>query len=744
MSSDLPLKDRILKAPSSFSLPQIPLLHRPEKYKRWTNVRMDRALDAVRLHGLSVRRAAEEYDVPKSTLHDRVSGRVLIGGQSGPQKYLTDEEEGELELFLTGCASVGYARSRQQVLQLVQEVMSNKGMPVTVTHGWWESFRRRHPQLTLRTAAPVSYARAMASDPAVISNYYDLLERTLVENNLLDKPAQIFNMDETGMPLDPSPPLVVAQRGQKHPSAVGSGDKSQITVLSCCSAAGYALPPFVIFDRMALKPELTTGEVPGTVYGLSRKGWIDGELFYLWFTRHFLAYAPSARPLLFLMDGHSSHYHPNVIQRAAEEGVIMFCLPPHTTHLTQPLDKGCFGPLKVHWRKECWSYITANPGRVVTRYQFSELFKRAWMKGMTMQNVVGAFRTTGVYPFDRSALSVNKEMKCRSLAERMGLQFIPLYSPARRKPDVQTTKVVRFSSDEIAKFQVRFEEGFDIPDVRYEQWVRMYHPESTPPHRSPIETDLSEYLPESTPPRGSPIELDVSEYLPESTPLRGSPIESDLSDYHPESTSRRSSTPPIDSITLSRSSVLAHLLAKQAPTVKYPQPERKFSARVLTSSENLLLLQEKEKAKREKATEKQRKKEQREERRLAIQEEKRNKVLERERKRIEKDNRGRGRGAGSVIKGVCLLALVKCVMSSAFHCLFLALQEHQSQGRKAVCPNRRLPLMEKSLWLQTIVSACVCHLSVHSKDGFQGFMQGGGGGGVTRDVSPPLPNLTLY
>ena len=162
--------------------------------------------------------------------------------------------------------------------------------------GWLESFRRRHPQLTLRTAAPVSYARAVASDPAVISNYYDLLECTLVENNLIDKPAQIFNMDEIGMPLDPSPPLVVAQRGQKHPSAVGSGDKSQITVLSCCSAAGYALPPFVIFDRMALKPELTTGEVPGTVYGLSRKGWIDGKLFHLWFTRHFLAYAPPARP----------------------------------------------------------------------------------------------------------------------------------------------------------------------------------------------------------------------------------------------------------------------------------------------------------------------------------------------------------------------------------------------------------------------------------------------------------------
>ena len=131
--------------------------------------------------------------------------------------------------------------------------------------------------------------------------------------------------------------------------------------------------------------------MPGTVYGLSRKGWIDGDLFDLWFSRHFLAHAPPMRPLLLLMDGHVSHFQPHVIETAAKEGVIMFCLPPHSRHLTQPLDKGCFGPLKVHWREEGWSFITAHPGRVVTRYHFSDLFRWAWMKGITMQNITGVF-----------------------------------------------------------------------------------------------------------------------------------------------------------------------------------------------------------------------------------------------------------------------------------------------------------------------------------------------------------------
>ena len=50
--------------------------------------------------------------------------------------------------------------------------------------------------------------------------------------------------------------------------------------------------------------------------------------------------SPAARPLLLLLDGHFSHYNPAVIRKAAQEKVILFCLPPHSSHETQPLDKG--------------------------------------------------------------------------------------------------------------------------------------------------------------------------------------------------------------------------------------------------------------------------------------------------------------------------------------------------------------------------------------------------------------------
>lgn len=120
-----------------------------------------------------------------------------------------------------------------------------------------------------------------------------------MENELTDTPTQIFNVDETGLSLDPKPAKVVTTHGVKHPMTITAGNKTQITVVSACSAAGYILPPMVIFNRKTLKPELAYGEVPGSVYGMSKNGWIDSELFELWFRNHFSPNVPPQFDLYF-------------------------------------------------------------------------------------------------------------------------------------------------------------------------------------------------------------------------------------------------------------------------------------------------------------------------------------------------------------------------------------------------------------------------------------------------------------
>ena len=48
-----------------------------------------------------------------------------------------------------------------------------------------------------------------STNKKTICAYYNLLEETLQKNDLSHSPAQIYNMDETGMLLDPRPPNVV-------------------------------------------------------------------------------------------------------------------------------------------------------------------------------------------------------------------------------------------------------------------------------------------------------------------------------------------------------------------------------------------------------------------------------------------------------------------------------------------------------------------------------------------------------
>ena len=170
--------------------------------------------------------------------------------------------------------------------------------------------------------------------------------------------------------------------------------------------------------------------MPGTFYGLTANGWMDQELFENWLMSHFGRYAPPVRPLLLFIDDHSSHYSPQAVRFAFDHEIILFTLPPNTTHMTQPLDKGCFGPLKASWRKVCQQFVVSNPGRVVTRMSFSLLFTEAWKKSMSMQNIISSFRVTGIYPVDRSKLlpavdSVPSEPP-----------FIPLLTPTPREREV--------------------------------------------------------------------------------------------------------------------------------------------------------------------------------------------------------------------------------------------------------------------------------------------------------------------
>lgn len=72
---------------------------------------------------------------------------------------------------------------------------------------------------------------------------------------------------------------------------------------------------------------------------------MDSKLFYGWLSSHFIKWIPLAQPVLFFLNGHSSHINfLKTVYFAHNNGVLLYCLPLNTTHVLQPCDVGFFGP----------------------------------------------------------------------------------------------------------------------------------------------------------------------------------------------------------------------------------------------------------------------------------------------------------------------------------------------------------------------------------------------------------------
>ena len=118
-------------------------------------------------------------------------------------------------------------------------------------------------------------------DAVNAENIHDLLRSVYDAFGFDNHPECIYNMDKTGVPLEPCPPKIIAPKGQKKIRYRTSGQKSQITVIGCGSATGQVLPPFIIFAVKQLNILWTNEEVSGSRYAVSDKGWVDQELFFI-------------------------------------------------------------------------------------------------------------------------------------------------------------------------------------------------------------------------------------------------------------------------------------------------------------------------------------------------------------------------------------------------------------------------------------------------------------------------------
>jgi len=112
--------------------------------------------------------------------------------------------------------------------------------------------------------------------------------------------------------------------------------------------------------------------------------------------------------------------------------IIPLYLPPHLTHLLQPLDVGIFSPLSKAYRKRLYDF--AFYGAVnITKPKFLEYYQAARHEAISLTNIASAWRATGLLPFNPSVVLEKirpTTPSCISFTDKNGHRFNIPVSPS--------------------------------------------------------------------------------------------------------------------------------------------------------------------------------------------------------------------------------------------------------------------------------------------------------------------------
>jgi hypothetical protein len=229
---------------------------RRKNFTTYTENDILEAIAMIQTNEFNIMQAAKKFRIPKSTLYERFKG--ISSNQHGKSPILSAEIEKELALWIIRCAAIGDPRTKDELLNAASELakfspdeqkqFKNK-LPSSC---WLKGFMKRNPEVSFRAPSTVTKAAANVSKSDILK-FHREFNKWLDDNNfrhVYENPKQVGNGDESGFELNPVPPKVLAQTGQKqvYRRAVGN-PKEQVSVMCNFLASGHVLPHQLILKK---------------------------------------------------------------------------------------------------------------------------------------------------------------------------------------------------------------------------------------------------------------------------------------------------------------------------------------------------------------------------------------------------------------------------------------------------------------------------------------------------------------
>lgn len=180
-----------------------------------------------------------------------------------------------------------------------------------------------------------------------------------------------------------------------------------VTVTQGVSATGVVIPPFIIYKgRVHLSGWYQeVGIPPDWVLAVSENRWTNNALGLEWL-KHFDAFIKTRMVgvyRLLILDSHKSHVSQKFKDFCEENKIITLCIPPHSSHTLQPLDVGCFAPLKL-WYSQHIRALAQRRVFHINKMGFLPTSRDAFFEIFTEANIRSSFRGAGLVPLDAQAV----------------------------------------------------------------------------------------------------------------------------------------------------------------------------------------------------------------------------------------------------------------------------------------------------------------------------------------------------
>jgi hypothetical protein len=160
------------------------------------------AIQAIRKQEItSIREAARRFEVPFSSLRNRLNGHTNRSETRANSQKLTDIEEESLQKWILSIDSRGVAPRPSTVREIADLLLAARGStpPLLVGQNWVTNFVKRHPNLSSRFSRRYNYKRAKCEDPKIISEWFSLVQKMIQTYGI--NPDDIYNFDETGFAI---------------------------------------------------------------------------------------------------------------------------------------------------------------------------------------------------------------------------------------------------------------------------------------------------------------------------------------------------------------------------------------------------------------------------------------------------------------------------------------------------------------------------------------------------------------